>query len=346
MADCLGFSVYLSTFEDQRPVFKDWGTSNAPVFLSLHMGKGAADPKEAERICHGLAERGFRIIADVSTETCELFGETDLLGLAKRLKLWALRIDYGFTPEEISAMAEAMPVVLNASTTDPEEAKQIFRSGSRVFALHNFYPRPETGLDEQMLLETTKNLQKAGLKVQAFIPGDSQKRGPIFEGLPTLEAHRRVLPSAAFADLSIRYHMDDIFVGDPGISEKEQGRIRLFCEEGILSVPAYLQEDCAWLYEKTFTCRVDSPQWIVRFEESRTTQKPPVLPESSGAEPRPRGTITMDNLSYGRYAGEIQMVRRELKSDSRVNVIGRVQEEAEILMDLIRGGQKFRLVRP
>ena len=54
----------------------------------------------------------------------------------------------------------------------------------------------------------------------------------------------------------------------------------------------------------------------------------------------------MDNLSYGRYAGEIQMIRQNLKPDERVNVIGHVPEEAKLLLDLIRGGQKFRLVKP
>ena len=61
---------------------------------------------------------------------------------------------------------------------------------------------------------------------------------------------------------------------------------------------------------------------------------------------RLRGTITIDNELYGRYSGEIQMIRSDLKADSRVNVIGRIPENAWLLMDAIRGGQKFMLVRP
>ena len=344
MPEALGFSVYLHTFSQQWPILSRWAGKNAPVFLSLNMAKG--DPAEAERVCHTLADNGFRIIADVSTETCELFGEKDLLALGKRLKLWALRIDYGFTPREIGAMAAQMPIVLNASTTDPRDAAEILKGGKQVFALHNFYPRPETGLDEQMLLSCTEKLQAAGLKVLAFIPGDGNLRGPIFEGLPTLEAHREVLPSAAFADLALRYHMDDIFVGDPEISEKEQKRIALFCEENILSVPAELDPEFSWLYDRDFTCRIDSPRWIVRLEESRTTWKrrEPLAPMHTDA--RFRGAITMDNDGYDRYLGEIQMVREPLKKDSRVNIIGYVPKKAQLLMDCIRGGQKFRLVRP
>lgn len=346
MPESLGFSVYLSTFQDQWPLLSKWAHSSAPVFLSLNMGKGQGDPLEAEKICRKLYEEGFRVIADVSTETCSLFEETDLLSLARRLGLWALRIDYGFSPEEIAAMAEKMPIVLNASTTDPRDAKEILSGAGEIFALHNFYPRPETGLDEELFLKTTRGLQAALLKVLAFIPGDSQKRGPIFEGLPTLECHRNVLPSAAFADLALTYGVDDIFVGDPGISEEEQRRIRLFCEENILSVPADLEEDYAWLYGLTFTCRVDSPRWIIRLEESRTVHKIKNPPAPKGPEERSIGTITMDNTAYGRYAGEIQILREHLKPEERVNVIGHVPENAQLLLPIIGGGQKFRLVKP
>ena len=346
MADALGFSVYLSTFKEQWPVLSGWAHREAPIFLSLNMGKGDADIQEAEKICLTLHNAGFRVIADVSTETCELFGEKDLTALAQRLKLWALRIDYGFSTEQIRDMAQIMPIVLNASTTDPLSARTVFYGGKQVFALHNFYPRPETGLDGDMLLETTRNLQNAGIKVQAFIPGDSLLRGPIYEGLPTLEKHRGVLPSAAFADLCLTYRMDDIFVGDPGISQKEQQRIGLFCEKGILSVPADLTENYQWLYDVDFTCRIDSPRRLIRLEESRTTYKPETAPQELGADARPRGTITIDNAAYGRYAGEIQILRGDFPAEARVNVIGRVPENAFLLLDLIRGGQKFRLVRP
>ena len=61
---------------------------------------------------------------------------------------------------------------------------------------------------------------------------------------------------------------------------------------------------------------------------------------------RIRGVITMDNETYGRYSGELQIIRADLKADSRVNVIGRVSENALTLMDCVKGSQKFMLVKP
>lgn len=348
MPNSLGFSLYLSTFAGQWSSLAGLAGTGVPVFLSLHISEEFDETycRRAEEICHTLASRGFRIIADVSRKTLHQFGCGDLSELAKHLQLWALRIDYGFDRREIISLAEKMPIVLNASTVTAEDARAIAGAGREVFAMHNFYPRPETGLDEDYLLESTKCLQEAGLKVLAFIPGDTQLRGPVFEGLPTLEAHRNVQPSAAFADLAIRFGMDGIFLADPGMSGKEAERIRWFCEDGVISIPAGLDEAYEGLYDKVLTCRVDSPSRLIRVLESReySCKGTAVAPEN--CVERSVGTITIDNENYGRYTGEIQIIRSYLKADHRVNVIGHIPESAWLLLDLIRGGQKFTLVRP
>ena len=89
-------------------------------------------------------------------KTLHQFGCGDLPELAKRLQLWALRIDYGFDRWEIISLAEKMPIVLNASTVTAEDARTIAGEGREVFAMHNFYPRPETGLDEDAIVRWKK----------------------------------------------------------------------------------------------------------------------------------------------------------------------------------------------
>ena len=346
MNKTLGFSLYLSTFEQQRPALQAWAGTGAPIFLSLHISEefDATYCQRAREICHLLAVLGFRTIADVSVKTLRQFGCECLTELAKELKLWGLRIDYGFTAAQIGEMATQMPIVLNASTTSAEDARRIAAQGQEVFALHNFYPRPETGLDEELLMETTRRLKDAGLSVQCFIPGDSLLRGPLHEGLPTLEAHRHCLPSAAFVDMALRFGMDDIFLGDPGLSEKEQERIATFCREGIICVPAALSEDWHHLYGQVFTCRIDSPRWLVRFQESRVYSCQGDIVEPKNCTVRRRGVITVDNRNYGRYSGELMLIREDLPADHRVNVIGQVPENALLLPDRIGRGARFMLV--
>lgn len=348
MPKALGFSLYLSTIAAQCPALRGPVAPGTPVFLSLHISEEFDDTycRRAEAVCHDLADRGYRIIADVSVKTLQQFGCGDLVSLAKQLRLWALRIDYGFSREEILALARQMPIVVNASTTSTEDAAAIAKAGRDVFAMHNFYPRPETGLDRDYLLQTTRRLQGAGLKVLAFIPGDEQLRGPLFEGLPTLEEHRFIPPSAAFVDLAAGCGMDEIFVADPGLSEKEQQRIDLYCRENIISIPAELAKNYEHLYDVVFTCRIDSPKWLIRFQESRVYSCKGTDVEPENCTERCRGSITIDNVNYGRYTGEIQLIRGNLPADPRVNVIGTVCEKARLLPDCITGGQKFMLVRP
>ena len=246
MLKTLGRSVYLTQFEEQRASLSAFAAGGAPVFISLHISEefDAAYCARVQEMCDFLSAQGWRILADVSEKTIRQFGCADLTALAKRLHLWGLRLDYGFSLEEMCALAQQLPVAVNASTTTPEVARQLAAGGGTVIAMHNFYPRPETGLDPEFLRESTAALQAEGLQVYGFIPGDALLRGPLYAGLPTLEAHRTAAPSAAFADLALNYGLDGIFAGDPEVSAREQEYIRHFCTTGELCLPV-VQKACS-----------------------------------------------------------------------------------------------------
>ena len=80
--------------------------SGAAVFLSLHISEEFSQDycRRAEEACRWLKDRDYRILADISTKTVAQFGQPDLLRLAERLGIWAFRVDYGFTAEEIAAL--------------------------------------------------------------------------------------------------------------------------------------------------------------------------------------------------------------------------------------------------
>lgn len=90
-----------------------------------------------------------------------------------------------------------MKLGINASTISAEELHEWMELGlktNNIEAWHNFYPRPETGLDKDFLIERNKFLKSIGITTMAFVPGDGELRGPIFAGLPTLEKHRGFSP--------------------------------------------------------------------------------------------------------------------------------------------------------
>lgn len=345
MPDRPGISVYLSTFHEQEPFLEPLRGSGARAFLSLHMGEEFSPdyPRRAAEVCRWLSAAGFQTIADVSAKTIERFGEPDLVRLAGRLGLWGLRVDYGLTDEEIAALAREIPVAVNASTVTPRRAGLLARAGAEVTAVHNFYPRPETGLDDDFFRERTRALRQAGLRVAAFIPGDALLRGPVFAGLPTLERHRGLPPSVCFADLCANFEVDDVFVGDPGLSPQEAARIGRLCREGVLELPASLEGEWRELYGRVFTCREDSPRRLIRAMESREYSCFGGHVEPIPAASRDRGCVTVDNSLYGRYSGEVQLIREPLPADPRVNVVGRVEERYLPALDAVGRGGRFVL---
>lgn len=345
-AKTLGHSVYLSSFEIIKPMLKSAGTTGTLVFTSLHISEEFSEHycEDVKAMCRWLTAAGYRIIADISPQTAKQFRCVNITQLAHELRLHALRIDYGFTESEITEIAKKIPVVLNASTADPAAAQAILQAGGQVAAMHNYYPRPETGLDDTFLLKTTNSFHVCGIPVLGFIAGDGRRRGPLNEGLPVLERHRNIPPLVAYADLVQNFRLDAVFLGDITISDKQRKWINEYALTDILPVPAVLAHSGKNLYEQVFTCRPDSPAGLVRFQESREYSCFGEYIEPENCEERPTGTITVDNIRYKRYSGEVQLTRQPYPADTRVNVIGNIETAYLPIIDCIPRGGKFRLV--
>lgn len=347
MFNQLGRSVYVSTLEWQKERLLKEGIKETFVFTSFHIQEelDAEYTQKARGLCHFLKEAGFFIIGDVSPKTLKFFDYTDINNFAQDMGLDILRIDYGFSLKEILGIHEHFGIAFNASTVNRLEAKALVDAGKQVYAMHNYYPRPETGLDEGYFTCVNKELQAMGIKVLAFIPGDEIKRGPIEEGLPTLEKHRKMPPYIGYLDLAVNFNIDGIFIGDVQLSEKEESLIKAYEQDGIIVVPAVLNAQYDYLYGKCFTIRVDSPASLMRLQESREYSCEGVLQEPNHCSIRYAGAITMDNKHYGRYSGEIQIIRKELPQDDRVNVIGHIKEEYIEIIYCIKNGAGIRLER-
>lgn len=343
MPEALGRSVYLS--ETSGIPEGSLNPSGVPVFISLHWAEEMDDTwnERVSALCASLNRRGCRILADISKRTLEALGVRTVSEVRNMLGLWAVRLDYGFELCEIKELLKEMPVVLNASMITEEEMKELEGQGE-LLAMHNFYPRPETGLDEVYLKESTDALHRHGFQVLAFIPGTGELRGPIHEGLPTLEAHRHVTRLAAYADLVLNYGIDQVYVGDPELNEADERRISRFIREGVLELECALNPGYEDLYDMVFTNRYDSPLGMLRAAESRELSMPSqrTVTKENTAE-RTRGSITMDNEGYLRYCGEVMICRKDYPRDERVNVIGRIREEDLPVLDLIGRGKRFVL---
>lgn len=346
MFDGLGYSVYLSNYDQIKHKLTQLFNPGSYLFASFHIDEEMDEyyVEKSKSMCRELNEIGYKIIGDVSRKTLMKFGCRNLYSFYNMLGLSMLRIDYGFSDAEIIEISKHIPICFNASTAQEESAKRFLSKDKNVCGMHNFYPRPETGLDSELFEEINRKLRRLGMKVIAFIPGDIFRRGPLHEGLPTLEVHRFVSPFAAYIDLKLSFGIDGVCVGDGIISQYDRNRVRAFDENGVLEIPALLDKSYVTLYGKRFTIRPDSPRWIKRLAESReySCMGANVIPDHITA--RDAGCITMDNERYLRYSGEIHIVTENLPKDDRVNVIGRIGNGYQLLLKNIKNGQRIQFV--
>ena len=116
-------------------------------------------------------------------------------------------------------------IQLNASTITEEffEKFDIYLPNYKnIDALHNFYPRVGTGISEGCMKEKNAILSKRGIRVSAFVQSNNKRRGPLFDGLPTLEDHRGVEVREA-ANHLFALGNQSVFIGDslPSMQELE-----------------------------------------------------------------------------------------------------------------------------
>lgn len=337
-----GLSVYVSVFNEQKELLEELKGQSTPIFTSLHISEEMTDSyvHDVEEMCKWLYENKFWVMADVSPVTLEVFGEDTLASLAYRLHLDSLRLDFGFDLDEMKQMDLDVNLSYNASTILGEAQVK-----ENAMYMHNFYPRPETGLDQEFFSSLNESIQEYNGKILAFIAGDCRKRGPLYEGLPTLEHHRFLAPYTQFVELVREFSVDKVFLGDISLSLFELDLIQSYLAEPIIQIPVELTDDTAdLLYDKKFTVRVDSPKTLIRVQESReyAQQGPPI--DKKNTLQREKGSITMDNKKYKRYSGEVQITKKDYPSDERVNVIGHIEEKYLPLLDQLVNGEKFKLI--
>ena len=343
----IGFSCYLndSATEQQAAYLKQMQQAGfTGVFTSLQLSEAKPEiiRQRLDQLVANCHQLGLTIMADVSAASLQRLGIALHDGKAiQALGLDGLRIDDGIDMTTVAALSHTMAIALNASTLSACMIDQLANAKANlchIEAWHNFYPRPETGLDPAWFAQKNKWLHALGFKTMAFISGDAQQRVPLFAGLPTLEAHRGLLPLAAYLELR-QLAIDHVYVGDPQLSPRSIAAFQSYVHDQVLLIQ--VQTDDERLLHLTWHSRPDIAQKVVRLAEARL-EHIFATPQPAQTDPRPRGSITLDNSAYGRYAGELQLTRCDLPADPRVNVIGKIEPSNLPLLDQIGPHQAIR----
>lgn len=355
-----GISVYPgldNTHEENIQLIKSAADKGCRrLFTSFHLPETNNTTFKAEifSLVSLARELNFEIISDVSRETCNLLGISDLSPDAFRdIGISTLRLDDGWNSMEIASFSNnqhGLKIQLNASTITKQILDELTAAGAKfanIDSLHNFYPRPETGLTEKTLQRITALLHEYGIKTGAFVSSQNRRRSPFKAGLPTLEMHRDLNVSLASRHLAA-IGLDSIIISDSLPSESELAALTgttsdcLTLHATMLTNNKKLQQ---FLQETTFTARLDEARDVIRAQESRSLLKKQsitVTPENTVS--RDFGSVTIDNNAYARYMGELQIPKINLPADDRVNVVAKIDKDNLFLSNFITPGKRFQFI--
>lgn len=326
------------------------------VFTSLHIPEADYQRaiEEFKKMVEHAGSLNMNVTADISPRTFKYLGASMKdFKVLKDLGLYGIRVDFGFSAEEIAEFTRnpyGMKIEINASTVTRNFLKEFedYKPDYKNFqACHNYYPRLNSGISLETYLYKNELLKKYGIVISSFIPSLVNRRGPVFEGLPTLEKHRFMKPSTAAKHL-FATGSDCVIFGDSIPSREEIESVGSIEEQILeLEIEVYTEDELEKkiIFGSVHANRPDPAEDVVRSTASRETLPPGAVIEPNNNIERNVGHITIDNSGYLRYCGELEICKKPLPMDSRVNVAGKVIDEELFLIDYIGEETRFKLIK-
>lgn len=305
------------------------------IFSSAHISEASDEYQEIQAIIDKAYEYGMKLSLDVSRKVFDRLQNFE--------HLYALRLDYGFTKEEIVELSHTKPykIEINASTITEKELEELINLGvntKNLRASFNFYPKLYTGHSINFVKEKIALFKKYGMEILIFIPSMVGRRPPMYEGLPSIEHHRNLDLNLVVEEIKT-LGVDEVAFGDAFATPKELALLNAHQTDYLIlpfeKVPN-LPNNLLSQLDGIFQIRRDYNDLMLRSTTSRG--KTPIEPYN--CVERHIGDVTIDNDLFLRYRGEINIITSPLPKDDRTNVIGKVVLNQNVISALKRG-QKF-----
>ncbi|MDT0698277.1 MupG family TIM beta-alpha barrel fold protein [Staphylococcus chromogenes] len=341
----LGFSVYLGKPFNNDYIQNMLNLGFRTVFTSIQIPEEQNHHSRLFELQTYLSAFDTALIIDVNESLINdtLFNQLSQFDTIR----YILRIDEGATPSLIQRILNHGHLCcINASTVSEQFLIQLQtypELQSRLIYLHNYYPRPDTGLSRAYLQSQNARIRHyhPNASIYAFISGEYY-RGPLYEGLPTLESLRQTEPCLS-ALIIKQMEIDTILVGDPYISQITAQKMYDMIVHNHFRLHCHLHSNAdRTLVLQEHVVRPDCAAHVIRSRYSRAHVSETIAP--SNIQPRSKGTITIDNHLNGRYMGELQITKINLKPHPHVNVVGSLTKEALPYLNFFNASTRFTFV--
>jgi hypothetical protein len=337
------FCVYPTDKEETRALLFDEARTKGDtlLFTSLHIPESGDLKIYLEYLQEKHKREGFTFFADISPLALGRLNVSikDMSGL-RSAGITGVRIDFGLSNEEIKQVAgSGLQTAVNASCISDADVEELAPFG--ILGWHNYFPRPETGLTREFFLRQTALLKQHGMPVYTFIPGERQFRAPLHMGLPTLEHQRYKNSYRNFIEIKYLSPESTVVCSEGAIYEEHAAWIQTYDKEGILTVPLSFVDGALEnvLFDKIFTVRTEETSASWRLENTRRAITPERLIQG---EVRARGTLQMDMPCYGRYQGELHIMRKDMPLTRGSVRIAEIPEPYKAIVDFIRPKEKIK----
>ncbi len=327
----LGLSIYFIYEEKQILSLLHKAKDNGfkYIFTSLHIPEEDSSKyinkiKTCINECKNL---NLFPIVDISPRVLKLLNIQEYKQLHD-LGIEYLRLDFGFSYEEIKKLSQEFKLIFNASTFNIETYEELSKLNidfHNVYGCHNFYPKKYTGLTKDKVEKINQRIHSYGMKTIGFVMGDDIKRGPLFEGLPTIEELRNedVFYNALILD---KLNCDVVIVADFGLKDETFKQFKNY-NDGYIEIKCEIDNKYNNFLNYIHHDRIDNSEYFIRSHESIYKYKVDYPIKAENTIERTIGDICISNELYLRYNGELEIMLKNLPADNRVNVVGKVESK-------------------
>jgi hypothetical protein len=336
------FSIYPTDDEATRDAILDVGSAGL-CFTSLHIPESSNLRNYLAYLKASHEKRGCSFFADISPLALERLDLTlDTVGALRDYGICGLRIDFGFSIEEIKRLAASgLDIAVNASTVD--ESFLVAMKDYTIIGWHNYYPRPDTGISTAFFQSQNALFLSRGLPIYTFIPGERSFRAPLHMGLPMLEGQRYKNAWRNYMEIKSLCPQTEVVSAEGVPFPRHLEWIADFETKGIVTIPLIGVDpaQAARFNGREYRVRVDESDVSWRLENSRAQA---LVDTALRGEDKAKGSVQMDMATLGRYEGELHLMRRSMPLDSITVQVAEIPAAYKVLVDFITGGITVKFV--
>ncbi len=354
----IGLSLYPdhSDYEEDREYLKkgyDLGFSR--IFMSMlevSEGKQAVANKFKKVIAYGKS-LNYEVILDIAPSVFDqLEISYDDLSFFSELGADGLRLDVGFDGNKEALLtynSQNLIIELNMSNDVAYLDNILTYKANKPFlyGCHNFYPQAGSALPLDFFVKCSQRFRKEGLKTAAFVSSQVGSLGPwdINDGLPTLEMHRYLPIEVQVKHMFATGLVDDVIIGNAYASDEELKKVSEV-NRYQLELEVELNKDNSEVENEI----VLDNQHFRRGDITENMVRSTVVRKKYGLKDNPAhdhsneynlGDVVVGNDDFGKYKNELQVILKNQK-DSRKNLVGRIVEQEQFLIDYIQPWTKFK----